>query len=215
MNCNYNTNSINLKNIIIIDWDDTLFPTTWLNQNKINLENIESIEEYILYFNEIDRLISDLLYSYNRLGHLYIVSNASIDWIKLCLNRLPKTKYVIVESNIRIVSARDVYSKLNIPSNQWKIHSFKDIIKNILINNIIDDKLLNIISIGDASYEYDALINLDNYFKNNKIEVNYLLKSVKFIEKPHVDIVIEQLNMIKQNTSYIINKIGYVDLKFT
>jgi hypothetical protein len=29
--------NIGFKNIFIIDWDDTLFPTTWVNNKKINI----------------------------------------------------------------------------------------------------------------------------------------------------------------------------------
>ena len=42
------------KNIFIIDWDDTLFPTTWINSNTIDLENKNSVNEYKLYFIELD-----------------------------------------------------------------------------------------------------------------------------------------------------------------
>ena len=39
-----------LMNIFIIDWDDTLFPTNWVNKNKINMNDIASLNKYKLYF---------------------------------------------------------------------------------------------------------------------------------------------------------------------
>ena len=41
-----NKTKIYLTNIFIIDWDDTLFPTTWISKNNINLADINSISNY-------------------------------------------------------------------------------------------------------------------------------------------------------------------------
>jgi hypothetical protein len=41
-------NKIYLTNLFIIDWDDTLFPTTWVNKNNINFNNNYSENEYKL-----------------------------------------------------------------------------------------------------------------------------------------------------------------------
>ena len=39
-----------MKNIIFIDWDDTLFPTTWIHNNNIDCTNKEDINKYKLFF---------------------------------------------------------------------------------------------------------------------------------------------------------------------
>ncbi|AYV79959.1 MAG: hypothetical protein Gaeavirus3_13 [Gaeavirus sp.] len=122
-----------------------------------------------------------------------------------------------MEADIRIVSARDMYSSTSSSPTEWKIKTFKDILNSIVLR--ISDKLqcnmfLNIISLGDANYEYAALISLDDYFKSNIKNINYLLKSIKFIEKPRFDIIIDQIMTVKKNAEHIINKIGYIDLKF-
>ena len=122
-----------------------------------------------------------------------------------------------MENNIRIVSARDIYSKTLSSPTEWKINTFRDILSNIT-NTLPTDSdcntILNIISIGDAQYEYIALLNLDNYFKSNNNKINYLLKSIKFVEKPNFDLIIDQMQIVQKNMDYIVNKIGYLDLKF-
>lgn len=209
---NYKTN-----NIIICDWDDTLFSTFWCNKNMINLNSQESINEYKLYFIELDKTVSSLLLTFKKYAEIYIVTNANIKWIKSCLNVLTNTRKAIMENNIRIVSARDIYSKTLSSPTEWKINTFRDILSNIT-NNLSTDSdcstILNIISIGDAQYEYIALLNLDNYFKSNGKKINYLLKSIKFIEKPNFDLVIDQMLIVQKNIDYVVNKIGYLDLKF-
>ena len=122
-----------------------------------------------------------------------------------------------MDNNIRIVSARDIYSKTLSSPTEWKINTFRDILNNTIIDfstKFECNTILNIISIGDAEYEYIALLNLDGFFKSNKQNINYLLKSIKFIEKPNFDMIIDQMEIVQKNINFIVNKIGYLDLKF-
>ena len=208
---------INFKTIMCIDWDDSLFATSWVNKNMINLNSEESVKEYKLYFIELDKTISELLKELLNYGEIYIVTNANIKWIKACLNVLPLTKKVIMEKYVRIVSARDIYSQTTSSPTEWKVNTFRDILHKTvedLPSNFECSTFLNIISIGDAHYEYVALLKLDDYFKDINDKVNYLLKSVKFIEKPDFDVIIDQLKVVEKNAKSIIGKIGYLDLKF-
>lgn len=218
-------NKIYLTNLFIIDWDDTLFPTTWINKNNIDFNKPNSHDEYKLYFLELDKTISHLLESLNQIGDIFIVTNANINWIKSCLLKLNLTRKTIIGNNIRIVSARDSYSRNNSSPTEWKILTFQDIIEDIInkINkNIKPNTIINIISIGDAMYEYIALINLDNFIKSyiddknhkdNK-NFNYLLKNIKFIEKPEFDCIIDQMQVLHKNSHDIVNKLEFIDLKF-
>lgn len=238
-----NKNKIYLTNLFIIDWDDTLFPTSWINKNSIDFNKPNTYSEYKLYFLELDKTIGTLLNSLNEVGDVWIVTNASIKWIKSCLIILNQTRNTIIKNNIRIVSARDSYSQNNSSPTEWKILTFQDIIEDILnkiTKNIKPNTYINIISIGDAMYEYIALINLDNFLKSfvirkglgssqkntiglnqsnqldrEEIKFNYLLKNIKFIEKPEFDLVIDQMHVLEKNKEAIINKIGFIDLKFS
>lgn len=244
---NNNINKIYLTNIFIIDWDDTLFPTSWINKNSIDVSKLNKIQEYRVYFLELDKTISALLESLNKVGDVWIVTNASINWIKSCLSGLEQTRKTIINNNIRIVSARDSYSLESSSPTEWKILTFQDILEDIInkiIGKIKPNTYINIISIGDAMYEYIALINLDNFIKSyisgsgsgsgsgsetgtngtstkssplnttNK-QFKYLLKNIKFIEKPDFDQVIDQMNVLHKNKDSIVNKLEFIDLKFT
>lgn len=221
-----NLNKLYLTNIFIIDWDDTLFPTTWINKNSIDISRLETLNQYKIYFLELDKTISSLLESFNEIGDIWIVTNANIRWIKSCLTVLNLTRNIIIEKKIRIVSARDSYSKNNNSPTEWKILTFQDIMEDIINKikkNMRPNTIINIISIGDAMYEYIALINLDNFIKsflsnrNNQISCNfrYLLKNIKFIEKPEFNFIIDQIQVLQKNKIDIINRLEYIDLKFT
>lgn len=204
-------------NIIIIDWDDTLFPTTWVNNNKIDMTNINSLNKYKLFFIELDNNIYELLKNLDKSGDVYIVSNANINWIKSCLSVLNRTTDYIMSNNIRILSSRDMYSDKLKDNIKWKIATFQDIISDILYklsSKIEPNSFLNIISIGDTTFEYQALISLDSFFKNNLINIKYLLKNIRFIEKPDFDILIDQVQSTSKNIGPILNKLEFVDLSF-
>jgi len=206
-----------LTNIFIIDWDDTLFPTNWVTKNNIDITDSESCNKYKLFFIELDNILSNVINGLNKLGNVFIVSNASLAWVKNCLAILPYTNKLVNAFGINVISARDNYLSNNSTGSimEWKISSFQDILVNVL-NSIAgkfnEKNYLNIISIGDAEYEYVALINLNSFFKINKLDINYLLKNIKFIEKPDFNILIEQLVILKKNIQTIVDILHFVDL---
>jgi hypothetical protein len=193
-----------LKNIIIIDWDDTLFPTTWVNLKDINLTNRQDYIKYYKYFNKLDIIISNLFIKLNLNKNLliYIVTNGSKKWIQECYNVLNISKKILV--NVNLISARDLYSeKYANNSEMWKKLAFKDIYNsNMNIKSIIK----SITSIGDAEYEYNALINL----YDNKI----ILKSVKLILKPNIIILYDQLITLSGAINVILDSKTNLDILF-
>jgi len=212
-----------LTNIFIIDWDDTLFPTNWVTKNNIDITDSDSYNKYKLFFIELDNILSNVINSLNKLGNVFIVSNASLTWIKNCLAILPYTNKLVNAFGINVISARDNYFTKNLSSFnservsiiEWKIACFQDVLVNVLdsiVGKFNEKNYLNIISIGDANYEYVALMNLDSFFQINKLDINYFLKNIKFIEKPEFNIIIEQLITLKKNIQTIVDKLQFVDL---
>jgi hypothetical protein len=203
----------NFETIYLVDWDDTMFPTGFCNKNTINLKNPTDIDNYKLFFIELDKSILKILEKLKSLGIVYIITNASIIWIKNCLEILPNTKKFIMGNKIRIISARDIYSKINDSPLQWKILTFQNVIDIIMKNNN-NKNILNIHSLGDATYEYYGLLNLDEYLQKKYKNNNYLLKSVKFMDRPTFEQIIDQLNVLNKNIDNITNKFDYIDIKF-
>jgi hypothetical protein len=129
-----------------------------------------------------------------------------------------------MDNKIRIISARDLYLNKTSSPIEWKILTFRNVIIENLekLENLKENTYLNIFSFGDAKYEYIALMNLNEYLLNNKYvteniknnNFNFLLKSVKFMEKPTFEYIIDQIRVVEKNRDLIINKLEYVDLKF-
>jgi hypothetical protein len=191
------------KTLFILDWDDTLFPTNWVMKNNISLSDPNNLNNYINYFQELDRILAKFIEKTINLGKVIIVTNALPAWIELSSVFLPKTSHLL--QKVKIVSARKNYRHKSSNMMDWKILAFRDIIDNEFKN----PSTVNIISIGDAEYEYQALIALNDYNKQTK----KILKSVKFMREPTHEILIDQLEVLGQAIPKIWNQNTHLDLK--
>jgi hypothetical protein len=179
--------------LIILDWDDTLFPTSWYGKNFLNNQNT-------FIFKSIDENIYNLLYNLLKSGTVLVVTNASKSWINNTIEFLPETKKIM--KYVKVISARDLYSEKTNNINDWKLMAFKDIYNN-------NNHYTNIISIGDAYYEYNALINLNKIKKKNII-----LKNIKLMSNPDVDIILDQIQVINKVCDKVCKSRKHLDLKF-
>jgi len=201
-------NITNKTTLIILDWDDTLFPTSWINKNGI--EFLSEQNKKILYnkfFYKLDNNLYNLLVKLIKCGKVIIITNALLNWIDMTLTILPKTSELLKNKNIiKIISARGDFSHYTNDMTEWKKLAFERELKNVQKL----DQINNIISIGDAEYEYNALINL--YTNNNK---NYkLLKSIKYKRNPNIYEIDEQLYITNNVIIDICKDKKHLDLLF-
>lgn len=186
---------------IILDWDDTLFPTTWTTKNKLNFEQY-NVERYADYFRNLDNILYKLLLKLNDFGKVVIITNALPMWIDMSSKVLGKTRKLL--QNINIISAKKMYRDKFQNAVDWKKMAFKEELEKYKHN------ITNIISIGDAIYEYIALIKLYDPAKNTKY-----LKSIKMVEKPNYEALMKQLYKLYDHIPSICTIDKHLDMKFT
>lgn len=202
----YSASNLNIsKNntLIILDWDDTIYPTSWTIENKIDQNNYYARLKYSAYFETLDIQISKTLRKLLKYGEVVIITNAMLDWIEISTSALPHTSRVL--KKIRVISARQQFQG-KASMVEWKKNAFNDVIA--LAGTGTKIAYNNIISIGDAEYEYSALVNLW------KVIPHKYLKSIKFIKSPNNIEIIEQLDIIRDNIQNICNVQRHLDLKF-
>lgn len=195
--------------LIFIDWDDTLFPTTWYIKNKLNIKsnNQNNLSKYIEFFKELDITLLDFLQNNSKFGKIIIVTNASMAWINKSMLVLPKSS-IFIKKNIKVVSARDSFGKYkNI--YLWKQYAFENEVDSFFKNI---KSIHNLISIGDADYEHTALIKFDNWEKNKPQQ--RCLKTIKFASSPSFMAVEEQIKMLNKVLPKVIKKTKHYDLTF-
>jgi hypothetical protein len=190
--------------ICVFDWDDSLYPSNHIISKGIDLTNPSTQTEYISLFSKLDTTLHNLFTSLLPKAQIVIITNAVKKWVDISLATLPKTQ-LIVNKHIPVISARDLHKQQH-PTNmsQWKKLTFKNLAQK-------NPKFTNIISVGDAEYEYLATIELyDNMAHSN----NKLLKTIRMFPSPSFESLINQLNMLSSNFSKIISCNRHLDLKF-
>lgn len=195
------------KTLIILDWDDTLFPTSWIVKNNINLTNKDVQNKYIVYFSRLDTLLYELFMKMLKCGQVIIVTNAALKWLIESSNIIPNTQKIL-KNNVLILSARDTYQK-DFPDQMhlWKKMMFSDITTKYFKGYIYQ----NIISVGDAEYEFNATIDLYN---EHSVVKNKLLKTVKLMKNPTFESLIDQLEVLTEKINNIVTTQRHMDLQF-
>lgn len=145
------------KTIIIFDWDDTLFPTTFVQKYNVNKQNRFA---YYREFAQLEKNINKLLQISMRYGDTYILTNGSSGWFKYTLNFIPKTIKTLKKLK-NIISARDRYEKYYKDKILWKFYS----LYNILLKNNNINKIIFISDLEDDFKIFDRIKLIDIFSK--------------------------------------------------
>ncbi len=191
-------------NIFIVDYDDTILPSTFINTLGIDINTQFSIPLNIIH--ELAILSNLLIKFFDKMleyGKIYIVTNANIPWVHItCSKFLPLLYYKIFNNpNIVIISAKTLYEYIfpNEPI-QWKNY----VIRNILIDNQCNNmNNLHLISFGDSIIEKIAVEDATIDFLN-------IAKIIKLVEEPSILNLIYQYTNILSTLDEIVNyNIGF------
>lgn len=199
-----NNNSSTHNCIIIFDWDDTLFYTSFLSQNSLILDlYVENMpEQTSSIFKQIESVVYDILVTSLAKGDTYIISNSSKGWVEYSCGKYFPTITKLLE-RICIISSRSEYEE-QYPKNYkaWKIESFKDLVKKYNTNLVT-----NIISIGDSTYEIEAAHVLGSSFKESYV------KTIKFKANPTPKEMYKQLTMLQSKFGEIYSLVKNLNMK--
>lgn len=194
------------KSLIILDWDDTLFPTYWIKNNNINIDEIinimdidfmgveEQLKTAIYSFKKLDNIIYDFLsktLAYNS-SIVLIITNASYLWVEKTLRLLKKTKKII-DTKVPIISARDLYRMSSANTHEWKKKVFT--------------KVINVFSQEHNAFKSQShAIQQQNYMTTNNSPHGELLynQNVKWRPRDNRD-AMQQLRFASYNTSQILD----------
>ena len=182
------------NSLFIFDWDDTLFPTSYLiKQGIIDQENLPEELNNILNILE-NNIINILNFAVNK-GDVYIITNSNMSWFIYSFDKyFPNLKNLL--EKINIISARDEYENIYPGQNKlWKEKAFLN-----LRNDINTNLVTNIICLGDSVIELEA-----GKILGSKLNESFV-KKIKFKENPEIEDLIKQLNLINDKIGYIYSK---------
>lgn len=193
--------------VTILDWDDTLFCTTFVEH--LSRETYPDIPDFaVSLLQGIERESYRLLSQSLSCGYVYIVTNADAEWFwNSAAKYLPRLLPLL--ARLTVISARDKFEKLY-PADpgRWKLVSFFDLTYHKDLQSI--DQL---IVIGDSDYEMAAANAVGALF--SKVQV----KTVKLKEKPTACHLLWQLQELSDafpgiaalNTRVSVNLGQYLD----
>ena len=200
-----NQKSIQYNSLIIFDWDDTLFPTSFLASNGYLYDGFsfsEKDEKIQKKIEKLEKSVIDLINLSLTKGEVYIITNAAIGWVE-CSSKNYYPNFYKMLNKIKIISARGEFENI-FPNNvqEWKMKSFSNL-KNYFNNKLVT----NIICLGDSMLEIEAGKILANCFQEA------FIKTVKFKENPKPDELNKQLILVKNQFNAIHSSIKNLTIK--
>lgn len=199
-------NKANSTTVILFDWDDTLCPSSFLSGKGYRLDSEHVAKEVEQELKELEVSITGVLNAACQYGEVYIVTNAETGWVQLSAQKfLPGV--VPLLSKVTVVSARSTFEQMfpDAPL-KWKFYAFQEKLMPSFNNNKVTK---NIISFGDSHVEREAIRAVTRGFPNTKT------KSIKFAERPSMEQLRRQIDLVINCFAYIHNHEGDLDLQLS
>jgi hypothetical protein len=190
-------------------WDDTILASTWLSSRGLRLDSDPAmVKELEPQLTELSHSIIALFSLALQYGPVTVVTNAETGWVQLsCQKFIPLVLPML--NKMTIISARSTYEQ-HFPDSplKWKFYCFQERIASM---PQLDGtkKTKNILSFGDSHVEREAVRACTRGMANTRT------KSVKFSERPSMEQLRRQIELVTNCFAYICNHEGDLDLQLT
>lgn len=174
------------ETLFILDWDDTLMCTTFVQRKIRGLS-----EEELKIVNNLGKVVDIFLKECNKYGKIIIMTNSSKDWVKKTIQNYLNLR-LDEFNNIKIISTRDIYLKKDINKNKWKEMALEELFARY------GDKIENLIFASDSDQDIDLFKDIEK----RKKEIN--ISTIKFKSKPSPLVMIKEIEYLNKYLSEII-----------
>eukprot|EP00443_Scrippsiella_acuminata_P010751 CAMPEP_0115216686 /NCGR_PEP_ID=MMETSP0270-20121206/25467_1 /TAXON_ID=71861 /ORGANISM="Scrippsiella trochoidea, Strain CCMP3099" /LENGTH=275 /DNA_ID=CAMNT_0002630533 /DNA_START=65 /DNA_END=892 /DNA_ORIENTATION=+ len=198
------------ETLLILDWDDTLFPTAWIEAQGLSLaEDSVPSEAQAEQLEEMAERASLTVQVAKSHGTVVIVTNAEHGWIELSCQKFMPTLVPVLE-DIKILSARSQWECKGVAQpSAWKLLTFHgeiDLFFGGCGSGGDEGTRRNIVSVGDSLYEREALIRVTDRFPNS------WAKALKLMEKPGAQEFLKEHEVLISCLGDIVNHEGNLDV---
>ena len=199
-----------LETLLIFDYDDTLFPTSFLAQNGYRLDGPDASPEIQVILDEYSAVVEKTLLEAQQHGRVVVITNAESGWISLTAQKfMPRLGELL--SSYPSISARSTYEPLGLSNPfEWKLKAFESVIYEHHRMLSIPDAVarMNVLSFGDSIHERDAAHQVCASLASSPL----FCKSIKFIERPDIAQLTKQHVLIRDSLVKVIEHDGTLDL---
>lgn len=194
------------KTIIFLDWDDTLLCSSVLSSNGIKLDTcLDGYPDLLRQLDDLSTNIITILQIAATYGEVHIVTNGETGWVQLSAQKfVPRVVTVLEELKVRILSARTTFEE-RFPESpmQWKFQAFQMNLAELYSG---PDCIKNVLSFGDSHAEREAIRAVTRGLPYTRT------KSIKFAERPSIEQLQRQLELVVNCFQYINNHEEDLDL---
>jgi hypothetical protein len=200
--------------LIILDWDDTLCPTSYIWSDKelqwdkpASPEKIEVLKRHAMAAEALLRLASSL-------GTVCIITLAQDPWVSMSIdNFLPNLQGLLHELKIEVVYARNTLSRKivrGIIADESR--DVAQAFKTAAMRHVVEQGTwANAISVGDSDAEFYSIQDVTFHHKGPR---QCLCKAVKLAEKPDLETLTVELEVLHRWLPTIVDHSGDLELDF-
>lgn len=185
--------SLSDTGVIIFDWDDTLFPTTWLRKHHGRTATLPR-----LHLEQHARLVEDTLRSACAVAKVAIVTLAKRGWVSnVSKEYLPglDVESLFAELDIEVLYARDEPCPGAFEAGEYETLKQSAMRRVLLQQCNRNNGCRSALSIGDDTIEQEAMKGLDlRCFK--QFSQCPVRKTLKFMDKPSLLQLSEELRRL-------------------
>jgi hypothetical protein len=194
--------------LIAFDWDDTLLCSSFLSGKGLRLDSdAAKVREFEAPLTELSHSIIAVLNLALQYGPVTVVTNAETGWVQLSAAKFIPLVVPLL-AKLTIISARSTYEPM-FPGSplKWKYYCFQERVTALAPPNSKREK--NVLSFGDSHVEREAVRACTRGMPNTRT------KSVKFAERPSMEQLRRQIELVTNCFQYIHNHEGDLDLQLT
>jgi len=196
---------LEVETLQIFDWDDTLFPTSWLQHRGLFSSVVTLSREEDLQLEELAASIKATLKLALQFGKVVIVTNAEQFWVeRSCTSFMPSLVGLLMD--IDIISARTAYEQGGREPSEWKCLAFASELDHFC-GSQGDGHQWNIVSLGDSLHELTALKSV------TKDMPDCCAKSIKLFDVPSIEQLIEQHELLLNCLLDVVEHNGDMDVE--
>jgi len=214
--------------VIMFDWDDTLLASSFLSARGYRVDCVESPAVLsdpsdAAQLRAQEQCVVALLTLALSYGTVNIVTNAETGWVELSAQKFMPAVLPLL-SRVNVLSARSTFEPAYPEAPlKWKYYAFHERLRSVFGDGCMDaraaeadiaglpagDMKRNIVSFGDSHVEREAIRAVTRGVPG------WRCKSVKFAERPTVEQLRRQLELVSNCFHYIATHPADLDLQLT
>jgi hypothetical protein len=187
--------------LILLDWDDTIMPTTFLQRRGIDLTTQEVPEDVVAALKAYGEHAANTLRALLLHGSIVIVTNAETGWVELTAARfLPAVEPLL--RDVECISARSTFEPKGFATPvEWKEEAFAQVVGF----RYGEKRGMPVLSIGDAKHEREAVHRI-------ALRCGIVPKSVKLMVLPDVEMLQREHELLFDQVHHLCTVDGPFDI---